>query len=632
LNIIDPALFAIDTLLEFQKPEPILTVSEWSDLYRTLSQIASAEHGKWRTERTPYLREIMDALSPSNPLQEVVFMKGSQIGGTEAGLNWILFLIDYSPSPTLVVQPTEALAKRFSRQRLETALRETARLHGKVRTTKKDPGNSVLMKEFPGGFIAITGANSAVGLRSMPIRNLMLDEIDGYPIDLDGEGDPIALAEARARTFARRKIFKVSSPTIKGRSRIEKAYEETDQRRFFVPCPHCQHFQIIEWSQIKWERNRPETAHMVCVECDEVIEEFQKTKMMAQGKWIAQNKGAPKHSVGFHLNALYSPVGWYSWKDAARQFMQSKDSPVLLRVFMNTVLGETWKEKGDAPDWLRIFERRENYKFNTVPKGGLFLTAGVDIQKNRIEVEVTAWGRNKESWSIDYRTFLCDPSDIKAFQDNLEPMLAEEFTVEGSQTKLPISMMAVDTGYNTQVVYAWAREKQGKVMCIKGQDNVPSIVGRPSILDVSHMGKMIRRGVQLWPVGTSVAKTELYGWLGLQKPVNEIEPYPPGFCHFPTYPEDYFKMLTAEQIRAVMSRGYRKYQWEKIRDRNEALDARVYSRAAAYVYGLDRFSEDDWRTLEDNLRKFDNDNKEEIGKKIETKGGIPIKRSSFWGN
>ncbi|MDR0363508.1 MAG: phage terminase large subunit family protein, partial [Bacteroidales bacterium] len=226
------------------RPDSILLVSDWSDANRVLSQTASSEPGKFRTERTPYLKEIMDALSPSSSVEKVVFMKGSQIGGTEAGNNWIGYVIDQAPGPMLVVQPTVEMGKRWSKGRLAPLIEDSPCLRGKVRDPRsRDSGNTVQSKEFPGGIVVITGANSAVGLRSMPVRYLFLDEVDAYPPDADSEGDPLTLAIQRTSTFARRKIFIVSTPTIQGVSRIEKEFNETDQRYYFVPCPHCGSFQ-----------------------------------------------------------------------------------------------------------------------------------------------------------------------------------------------------------------------------------------------------------------------------------------------------------------------------------------------------------------------------------------------------
>src|SRR5512146_2820506 len=268
------------------RPDPLLTISQWADKYRTLSQRASSEPGQWRTDRTPYLREIMDCLSPSSHIERVVFMKGAQIGGTECGNNWIGYVIHQAQGPMMAVQPTVEMAKRNSKQRIDPLIEESEILRTLVRDPRsRDSGNTVLAKEFPGGVLVMTGANSAVGLRSMAARYLFLDEVDGYPGDVDGEGDPINLAMARTRTFARRKVFLVSTPKITGMSRIEAAFEESDKRFYAVPCPTCREFQVLKFPQLRWPKGQPEKAVYVCEHCGQEIQNHQKQWMLPRGAW-----------------------------------------------------------------------------------------------------------------------------------------------------------------------------------------------------------------------------------------------------------------------------------------------------------------------------------------------------------
>ncbi len=247
-------------------PDADLTVSEWADRHRMLSGRASAEPGRYRTARTPYMGEIMDRLSPGDPTQRIVFMKAAQVGATEAGNNWIGFAIHQAPGPMLAVQPTVELAKRNSRQRIDPLIDESPELRERVKPARsRDAGNTMLSKEFAGGILIMTGANSAVGLRSTPARYIFLDEVDAYPASADEEGDPVTLAEARSLTFAhRRKVLLVSTPTIRGLSRIEREYEASDQRRFFVPCPHCGAMQWLKFDWLRWQKGRPETAEYHC--------------------------------------------------------------------------------------------------------------------------------------------------------------------------------------------------------------------------------------------------------------------------------------------------------------------------------------------------------------------------------
>jgi phage terminase large subunit GpA-like protein len=582
------------------RPDPLLTISQWADRYRWLSQRASAEHGRWRTERTPYLREIMDCLSPMSPIERTVFMKGAQIGGTECGNNWMGYIIHQAPGPMMAVQPTVEMAKRNSKQRIDQLIEESEVLRKLVRDPRsRDSGNTVLSKDFPGGVLVMTGANSAVGLRSMAARYLFLDEVDAYPGDVEGEGDPITLAMARTRTFARRKVLLVSTPKITGMSRIEAAYEESDQRKYWVPCPTCREFQILKFAQLRWPKGDPQSAVYVCEHCGQAIRNHQKQSMLAGGEWRAGAKGDGR-TAGFHISSLYSPVGWFSWGDAAKQFEQAQKNPALLQVFVNTVLGETWTLLGEAPEWQKLYDRREDYKVGLVPRGGLFLTAGADVQKDRIEVEIAAWGRGKESWSVDYRVFEGDTSRA-AVWEKLTGLLNESFTTE-SGLELPIMQLAVDSGFATIEVYQWARRQGGRVLVIKGDSRTPSLIGSASPVEVGPMGAKLKRGVRVWPVNSGMAKEELYRWLRQDRPTDEDVakgiPFPSGYCHFPRYSEEYFKQITAEQLVTKIVKGYRRHEWQKMRERNEALDCRVYARAAAGRVGIDRFQEKHWTDLE----------------------------------
>lgn len=586
------------------RPDTQLTVSEWADAHRKLPKKSSAEPGPWRTARTPYLREIMDCLSATSLVEEVVLMKGAQVGGSEAILNAIGYAIDHTPGPIILVQPTVELATRFSRQRLEPLVSDSPKLAEKVaRARSRDSGNTILSKDFPGGQIIITGANSAVGLRSMPAQYAFMDEIDGYPVDVDEEGSPIALVEARQRTFARRKRIKVSTPTIAGRSAIEAAYEASDQRRYYVPCPHCGEMQPLEWARVVWTRLGfpPARAVYECRSCEHAIQNHQKTAMLAAGEWRAEK---PEHAAdgkvrGYHLSALYAPVGWMSWGDIAVMFVAGHKNPEKHRVFVNTVLGEVWTSKGDAPAWEALRDRRESYAIGTVPMGALFLTAGVDVQKERVVYEVVGWGRGKRSWSIDKGDLAGDTADIDhGPYGQLDAMLARTYP-HASGVEMPIRALAIDSGFNTQTVYGWARRKpMNRVMAVKGQDHGGVLVGSPSPVEVTDRGRKLKRGGRVWPVCVSMAKSELYGFLGLVIGPDGVEPA--GWCHFPQYDDEYFRQLTAEQLVAHKTRkGFIRLEWEIIAGRqNHGLDARNYARAAASIAGLDRMNESDWLAKE----------------------------------
>jgi len=590
------------------RPDPLLTVSEWADQHRRLSARASSEPGPWRTGRTPYLREIMDALSPSSPIERVVVMKGAQVGLTECGNNWAGYVIHHAPGPMLAVLPTVEMAKRNSKQRIDPLIEESPALRQRVKPARsRNSGNTVLAKEFPGGVLVMTGANSGVGLRSMPVRYLFLDEVDGYPGDVDGEGDPVALAEARTRTFARRKIFIVSTPTIHGLSRIEREYEASDQRRYFAPCPHCGHKQWLRFERLNWEKGRSDTAAYLCEGCESPIPERHKTWMLENGEWLATAQG-DRRTAGFHLSSLYSPLGWRNWVEIAAAWEAAQGSEAALKSFKNTELGETWIEKGEAPDWQRLYERREDWQIGTVPRGGLFLTAGADVQKDRVEVSIWAWGRGLRSWLVDHIVLAGGPESATTWS-GLDELLGRSWQ-HASGVQLGLAKLAVDTGYEAPAVYTWARRagfaQVAPVKGVEGFNRAAPIVG-PTFVDVTEGGKKLRRGARLWTVAVATFKSETYRFLRLVPPTDEEigagADHPAGYIHLPRGTEaEWVKQLVAEQLVTVKTkRGFTRLEWQKLRERNEVLDCRVYARAAAWIAGADRWTEAKWRDLEQQL-------------------------------
>lgn len=592
----------IKGFFEGLKPTIPIPVSNWADQNRYLSAEASSEPGKWRTDRTPYLREIMDKLSANDITQEVVVKKGAQLGFTEGGNNWLGYIIDVAPGPTLMVMPTTDTVKRNSKIRIDPMITESPVLRKKVKPSRsRDSGNTIFAKEFPGGVLVMVGANSAAGLRSMPVKHLFLDEVDGYPEDLDDEGSPVDLARARTRTFPRRKIFVISTPTIEGASVVEKEYLKTDQRKYFVPCPldGCGALQSLEWEQIVWEKGNPSSARYRCAHCGGLIEERHKPKMLAAGKWLPTvEENVNPRKVGYHINSLYSPYGWYSWADAAHDYEQAENDTNKLKTFTNTVLGLTWAEKGEAPPWEAIYNRREAYQLNKPSKDVAFITAGVDVQADRLEVEIVGWGKGKRSWSIDYRIILGDTGSRPVW-DKLGALLSEQWEREDGAL-MPLRIMAVDTGYNTSMVYEFCRRHDPtRVIPIKGQDAQAVLISAPRAVDKKQNGKKIGR-LLLYNVGVSLIKSELYGWLRLN--IQEDGTYPVGYCHFPEYDATYFRGLTAEQLEYNIVKGFRKYYWVKKYLRNEPLDCRVYARAAACVVGIDRFGDAHYDNMAKNYQ------------------------------
>jgi phage terminase large subunit GpA-like protein len=555
-------------------PEPRLTVSQWADENRVLGTRAGRAALRWSTETTPYLREIMDSLGPRDPAKRVVVEAGSQIGKTETGNNWLGYLIDRSPGGILVVRPTVDEARRFSRQRLDPMIDATPSLSRLVRPARsRDSGNTMLLKEFPGGILMLAGSNSTTGLKSMPIRYLFADEIDEYPGDVDGQGDPISLAEKRLAgpTWSRRKELLVSTPTIKGLSAIEREFLKSDQRHYFVPCPECGHYDWIRWENIRWTPEEPETAALVCVECGVLIDERHKRTMLPAGEWRATAEGDGE-TIGFHISSLYSPLGWFPWSAAVEEFLAAKDEPMKLKTWVNTVLGETWEERGDSVDATALLERRESYSAE-VPEGVGILVGAIDVQDDRVEIQVKGYGAAEESWLIAYEAIYGEPGS-EEFWLEVDRFLLQSFQHESGR-EIPISCVAVDSGgHHTEQVYRFAAARLGRrVFAVRGTgDEGKPLVGKPS--------KSNRYRVNLFNLCVDTGKATVYSRLRILTPG-------PGYVHLPEFvDEEYIDQLTAERAVRKWKQGRGSVRvWIKTRERNEALDLEVYCLAALYILG-----------------------------------------------
>ena len=563
--------------LEALLPPPKLTVSEWADCYRILGS-TSPEPGPWRTDRTPYLREIMDSLTPGAPCERVVFMKSAQIGGTEALLNACGYLMHYAPAPILLVQPTVEMAKRFSKQRLDSLIEASPVLRGRVKDPRsRDSGNTVLLKEFTGGVLILTGANSAVGLRSLPAKYVLADELDAWPADADGEGDPLTLAVRRTVAFgSQRKILAVSTPTIEGISRIEMLFRQGDQRFYFVPCPRCKFMQCLRWERLRWPEGKPEEARYYCAACEHPIANHEKTAMLAAGEWRPTAAGDGR-TRSYSLNALYAPVGWPSWPELAAEFLEAKRTRETLQVFVNTILGETWRDEAAVPlEAELLYARREPFGAEA-PGGVCLITAGADVQADRIECEVVGWGAGEESWSLGYFVLHGDTGQPEVWAD-FDRLLARQWRHE-SGLLLPVSAAAVDAGFETETVLEFCRARRGRrIWPIKGQAGF----GKPIWPRRATSGGK-NRG-ELYLVGSDVAKEKVYSRLRVERPG-------PGYCHFPLdRGRDWFEMLVSERI--IVERGERKFA-KPAGVRNEALDARAYALAALHSLYMAGFKLDE---------------------------------------
>ncbi len=551
-------------------PPPKLTVSAWADAYRVLSRESSAEPGRWRTDRAPYQRGIMDALS--DPLIErVVFMKPSQVGATEILNNIVGFYVDQDPAPILVVQPNvDPMAKAWSTDRLAPMLRDTPRLRGKVRDPRsRDSGNTKLHKIFPGGHITVVGANSAAGLASRPIRIALFDEVDRYPASAGSEGDPIALGVQRTATFWNRKIFLASTPTLKGLSRIEVAYLEGDQQQYHVACVHCSGLQLLTWSQLRWDEGRPETAQYVCLHCAATIPETAKMPMLERGRWIAQAPG--RRTASFHLNALYST--WARWPDLATEWLEAQNNQQRLQVFVNTKLGETWEERGGGLEPGLISGRKEAYAAE-VPTGVGLLTMGVDVQDDRLEYVVRGWGAGEESWLIAFERILGDTARPFGKQgspwNDLEQVRLRSWKAESGQT-VKIFATGVDSGFQTDAVYAYCGPRYGqRTYALKGS----SSPGKPLVPRRPTRNNKAR--IPLFEVGTNNAKDIIHGMLRISEKGQR-------YMHLPDpIPAEWPQQVTSERkIRKKLPSGKWVSAWVlPIGARNEALDCEAYALVA----------------------------------------------------
>lgn len=599
------------------RPPPRLHLSDWAEAHFYLSAESSAEAGRWTT--IPYQRGIMNAFTDPAVVRCSV-MKSARVGWTKI-LNAVAgYYIHQDPCPIMIVMPTIEDAQGHSKEEIAPMLRDCPVLAAIIPEPKtRDSDNTILAKRYPGGSLTIIGANSPRGFRRVSRKVVLFDETDGYPISAGSEGDQIQLGIRRTEYYWDRKIGDGSTPTDAGRSRIEKAFHAGDQRRYYVPCPHCREKQVLVFTNFKWPKGKPELAVCICIHCGAEIEHQHKRAMVAAGEWRpgphTQFPDAPPPApftghASFHIWAAYSYSPNATWGQLAKEFDEARlKGAEDLKTFINTALGETWHDRGDAPDWERLYQRRDLYPIASCPMGVLFLTVGVDVQKDRLVYEVVGWGRAKRSWSIDAGILPGDTSDagVKGPWIKLDELLSRQYPHAGG-VNLPIAMLAIDSGYNTQIVYAWARRHaMSRVIAVKGAPAARTLVGLPSPVDILFNGRRSKRGYKVWPIGVNIAKAELYGWLSLSAPTKEAaaagEVDPPGYCRFPEHGEEYFKQLTAEQqVAHRTNKGYTVMVWEQIPGReNHFLDTRIYARGAAGVVGVDRFTDTDWESLERSL-------------------------------
>lgn len=555
-------------------------MAEWADQRRRLDSQTSAEPGRWYTSRSEYQRGMMDACSDPK-IKECVIMAGAQLGKSEVLLNIIGYHIDNDPSPILMLQPTESMAQAFSKDRIANGLlRSTPCLAGKVKDPRaRDSNNTTLHKIFPGGSLSLVGANSPAGLASRPIRILLVDELDRAPASAGSEGDPLNLAKKRTATFWNRKIVIVSTPTNKGASRIEEAYLNSDQRKYYVPCQHCKEYQVLAWANVKWTDSDPKTAKYLCDCCGSLWDESDRRWSVRNGEWRAQKEF--KGIAGFHISGMYSP--WTPLSDGVTEFLAVKKNPEQLRVWVNTYLGESYEDKGEAIDHGALNDRREDFG-GGIPDEVIFMTCGVDVQDNRLEMSVIGWGRDFEAYVIEHKTLYGDPSTPQLWT-TLDSQLFKMYEANDGR-QMPIRATCVDSGgHFTNTVYSYCKKHAGRrVFAIKGIGGEGrGIVGRPT---KNNIGKC-----PLFPVGVDTAKDLVFARLRIQEEGA-------GYIHFShDLDDEYFLQLTAEKVITKYHRGFKKRMYVKTRPRNEALDCMVYSIAAYAIINIDVNSLADRRDL-----------------------------------
>lgn len=559
------------------KPPPELTLSQWADTYRVLSAESSAEPGRWHTDKAPYQREIMDAIGDPH-IRRVVIMCAAQLGKTELLLNILAYFMAYSPAPILVMQPTLDMGQTFSKDRLAPMLRDTPALRGLVDVKSRYSGNTIMKKNFPGGHVTIVGANSATGLASRPIKVLLADEVDRYPGSAGTEGDPLSLAQKRQTTFWDKKTVMVSTPVIKGHSRIETEFNQSTKEEWNIPCPKCGHYQPLVWANVIFNPDDLTKEPLYkCERCGHEAGEYAWKAQGINGKFVAENPEA--ETRGFHLNTLAST--FCGWKEIVQKFLVAKEqldqgNPEGMKVWVNTELGETWEERGESVEDVELFNRREIYDAE-VPEDVLVLTAGVDVQDDRFEVEVVGWGVGKESWGIRYQKIYGDMLKEQVWAD-LDNFLLSGFTKKDGSVLHILSTCIDSGGHHTDQVYRFTKERyERRVWAIKGKGGAEvSFIRNPTTNN--------RVKTPLFIIGVDAGKAIIYQRL-------KHETKGPNYCHFPEneaagYDATYFKGLTSEKMVVRFKKGRSVIVWE-LKDssykRNEPLDLRNYAMAALEI-------------------------------------------------
>ena len=608
------------------RPPDAISIERWAEDNVIMGPL-TAEPGPWRADRTPYVRDILRCMGPDHPCRVDSWVAGTQLGKTTAELLIASYYLAQVPSSVMITLPTKALAEEWSTKRLNEIFDSSPSLRGAlvdVHDRRSDGVNTKFSKLVPGGGAAkIAWSSSATMLRSTPVKIVLNDEVEKFEGDVDDEGSALRLIEKRQTNFYGSKTLNASSPGMYGQSQIWPEFEKGDQRFYFVPCPSCRHAQVLRFENLDWPKGHPELVCFRCISCREAIFEKYKTEMLANGVWVATadhpvlldsgfamseldrlapsfEQMAAEKFVSHHLAAFYSPTGWYSWAEAAREWEASENDPNARKVYVNTTQAELWKSSIEIHDFRVLVAGAEDYPRGVVPEGAALVTAGVDVQKDYLAYEVAAWGPNRQRWSIDYQNIAGDTSQPAVWRELHELLMREWPTARGG--RLPIHAMAIDTGFRPEMGYEFARSHNQvpynpaewravlprTVICTKGTSSFNAIITNVSSEDAAAK----RFGVRVFSMGTGAIKLELIENLKIRKP-EPGEPVPTGYCHFPRYADTYFQGLCSERL--VMTRkGEPQFQRDPAL-RNEPLDVAVMNRAAMALCGANDWSESQWR-------------------------------------
>lgn len=620
-GIFDGRAAFLSAFAEAIRPPKRITVAEWAEQYRYLApESGSPFPGKWSNAVAPYLVEPMEVLSLQDPARDVVVKKSAQTGFTETAVNLVGYSIDQVPAPILYVLPSLDEAAKFNKIKLQPTFDATPALRRKVADTKRadEDSSTGSFKRFRGGFMVLTGANSSKGLQMISARIKIDDEVSEFPSDAGGRGDPVEQGDTRTLAYDEigYKRYRLSTPGIKGACRISAYYEASDQRHYYVPCPHCGAYQVLVWKHMKWrQKTEPFGAWYECQSCGQPIEAHHKRAIVAAGTWLKCYPGddAPPALVlaaeieelrhrpsrgrqpGFHIWQAYSP--FVSWDSTVAKFIDADGNPTKLKAFVQQSLGEEWEERGEAPEWQRLLLRREDYAEGTIPVGGLVLTGAADVQKDGIYYEIVAWGAAMTTWTVEARFLPGETADENGSAWTALRAVFEAQYRDAFGNRRVLDLAAVDAGYNTNQVYTFVR-RHLTWYAIKGQPGwYHPPIGTPSKQDVTFGGRKIKAGVQLWPIGTWGLKGALYANLRKDGRTAGAEADPAGYCHFGTFlDERYFQQLTAEYLADREQRGRVVKEWVA-GGPNHFHDCRIYNMALAEHLRLSQMRPEDWAAL-----------------------------------